>query len=583
MNKLGRHFLRIGIAAVAAVLVGLAINYLALPAKTFASGGFWWYVLVELIVIFAAYGITEMATYDYDDGKPIGSIITGCLAGVWLIVFIVTAISGSQMVNPYEYQKIAQVEEGNFEEDIIEASPEDIVIVDVKTARKLGDRTLGTLKNAAWYEVDDEYNLVTINGVEYRISPVNYGGWLKYRKAKHEGIPAYVLVNAMNQESAKLVMLDKPMKYSPSAFWSYDLSRHLRNQYPEYIFAKSFFEVDDSNNPYWITGVQTPSIGMRGGLLIKSAVITDAVTGDTTEYSIEELPEWVDHAQSVDFLMDQAEWHFAYTEGFFNFSKTNVYRTSYYYRDQKSESSEDNAANAHTPFEGYNSVKMKDGTIWFYTGVTPANNAETNVGFLLLNPKTGVMKYYKFIDENDDTAGAEESSAQKAAEGLVSNMKYSAAFPTIVNVEGVETYFMTLKDGAGLVQRYALCNVENYAKCVCASTLDEVIRLYKIEMGMIDNTEGNNKPEGDTIPEVDDTREYKEVSGKVTMVEEAQISGYTYYYFMLEGETTIFMSSIENSNMQPLKLTEGTNVTIKYYESKEEGIAIVTKIVFDQL
>ena len=62
---------------------------------------------------------------------------------------------------------------------------------------------------------------------------------------------------------------------------------------------------------------------------------------------------------------------------------------------------------------------MKDGSIWFYTGITPANKAETNVGFLLLNPRTGLMRFYDLTGENDDTAGAEESSAQKAAEGLV--------------------------------------------------------------------------------------------------------------------------------------------------------------------
>ena len=580
MNKVGRLFIKLGITAVVTLIFGLAINYFALPAMTFQSSGFWWFWLVELIIAFATFCICGFAMDDYYEGKPVGTIVIGSVTVIWLVVFIVTAIAGSQMVNPYAYQQIATVEEGNYEEDIIEANAEDIIIVDVKTAQKLGDRTLGTLKNAPWYDVDDEYNLVTIKGVEYRISPVNYGDLFKYGKAKHEGITAYVLVNA-TQESAKLVMLEKPMKYSPSAFWAYDLSRHLRNQYPDYMFAKSFFEVDDSEtgNPYWITGVKTPTIGMRGGCVIKTVVITDAVTGESNEYSVDNLPEWVDHAQSVDFLMDQAYWHYGYTEGFFNFSKTNVFRTSYHYRDQKSESSEENAADAHTPFEGYNSVKMKDGSIWFYTGITPANNAETNVGFLLLNPRTGVMRSYDLTGENDDTAGAEESSAQKAAEGLVSNMKYSASFPTIVNVDGEETYFMTLKDGAGLVQRYALCNVENYAKCVCASDIDEVIRLYRIEMGFIAGSEGGNGESNDK-PAQDENREYKELSGVVTSVNEAQIGGYTYYYFMLEGETTIFMSSIENSNMQPMKLAEGANVTITYYESKEEGISIVTEIAF---
>ncbi len=346
------------------------------------------------------------------------------------------------------------------------------------------------------------------------------------------------------------------------------------------MLAKSFFEVDDDGNPYWITGVKTPTIGMRGGKVIESVIITDAITGKNVEYKLDELPEWVDHTMSVSYLMEIAGWHYAYTEGYFNFSKTNVYRTSYYYKSSNSESSSENEANKYTPFEGYNSILAKDGSIWFYTGITPANTAETNVGFLLVSPKTGEMKYYT-------ASGAEESSAQIAAEGLVSNMKYSASFPTIVNVEGEETYFMTLKDGGGLVQRYAFCNMKNYAKCVCASTIDEAIELYKIEMGFAsaenkgDNSNGENNQENeDTDKPVVET---VELSGKVSQVQQAQVDGYTYYYFTIEGnDALVFMSSIENSNLQPMKLQVGANVTIEYYESEKEiGIAIVTVITFD--
>lgn len=42
----------------------------------------------------------------------------------------------------------------------------------------------------------------------------------------------------------------------------------------------------------------------------------------------------------------------------------------------------------------------------------------------------------------------------------------------------------------------------------------------------------------------------------------------------------MFMSSIENSNMQPMKLVNGANVTIKYHESKESEIGIVKEISF---
>lgn len=569
--------LRLGVSLLIAVITGFLVNYLAMPAMTIHSSGFWWFVLLELIAFSLTYFIGTFIADDLDEAPVISGGIIAILV-IWLLAFIITAITGSKMLNAYDYQKIANIENNtSFEEDFLEANEENLIIVDVATAKKLGDRTLGTISHSSWYEVDSEYNLILINNEEYRISPINYGGFFKYNKAKNSGIPGYVLVNAKTQES-ELVVLDEPIKYSPSAFWGYDLTRNIHKEFPKYILAKSFFEVDDEGNPYWITGVIKSTIGVRGGQIISSVIITDAVVGNNVEYSMDEIPEWVDHALSVDYLMEQAKWAYGYTEGFFNFSNTNVFRTAYSYKSNKSSDS-DNDADKYTPFEGYNSIVAKDGTIWFYTGITPANRAETNVGFLLISPRTGEMKYY-------EASGAEESSAQIAAEGLVSNMKYSASFPTIINIEGEETYFMTLKDGGGLVQRYALCNMKNYSKCVCASTIEEAIRLYKVEMNFtseeIKNDTNFSTNDNSNQQNNEENREYKEKTGKVTFVSEAQIDGYTYYYFVIdEDEELIFISSIENSNKQPLKLKIGAEVTIKYYESnKEDGIGIVTKIQF---
>lgn len=570
--------LRLGGSLLITAIVGCLINYLAMPAMTIHSSGFWWFVSFEIIIFAVCYFIDSIISDDFGENPAIDGGILVVLV-IWFVIFIITAIAESKMVNAYDYQKIANIENNtSFEGDFIEANEDNLIIVDVATAKKLGDRTLGTISHSSWYEVDSEYNLILVNDTEYRISPINYGGFFKYNKAKSSGIPGYILVNAKTQES-ELVILDEPIKYSPSAFWKYDLTRNIHKEFPGYMLAKSFFEVDEEGKPYWITGVITTTIGLRGGQVINSAIITDAVTGENVEYALEKLPDWVDHALSVDYLMERAKWAYGYTEGYFNFSNTNVYRTAYYYKNNKSESDSDNAANKYTPFEGYNSIVTKDGSIWFYTGITPANTAETNVGFLLINPKTGEMKYY-------EASGAEESSAQVAAEGLVSNMKYSASFPTIVNIENEETYFMTLKDSGGLVQRYAFCNMKNYSKCVCASTIEEAIKLYKIEMNFISkepqNDTNSSVANGNNQKNEEENRVYEEKTGKVTFVSEAQINGYTYYYFVInEDENLIFISSIENSNKQPLKLRIGAEVTVKYYESKEEkGIGIVSKIQF---
>ena len=563
------------VALIATILLGMGINYFALPAISFASGGFWWFCIIMGVIATGAYfianGVVNERKGTYGTGYIPGIAIISA-TGVMLLVFIITAIAGGTMAQPREHSNLITVENGDFNEDIAKINIEDLIVVDVRTARQTGQRVAAKIPNASWYEIDSEYNLVVINDVEYRISPINYGGLFKFFKADDTGIPGYILVDAKDpKQDAQFVEMDEYMKYSPSACFEYDLSRHLRGQYPNYIFGKHFFEVDDEGTPFWITAVKTPQIGMRGGQMTTSVLVTNAVTGHTDEYGMEEIPAWIDHVSSVSDLMKLLDWHYSLWDGWWNAitSKTKVYKTSYYFKDQEQSASDDESksdkeANEHTPFEGYNSIVTEDNKVLFYTGLTPANNAETNIGFLLIDPVNHKFTYY-------EATGAEESSAQMAAEGLVSDLRYSASFPTIVNVDGIETYFMVLKDAGGLIKRYAFCNVANYAKCVQAETMREALKLYRETVGL---EVGNVEQE--------ETKETAYHFGVIAEVEEAQIGGYTYYYFTFEGkENEIFISSIENSSMQPMKLKAGTKVNVEFYESeKEDGINIVIDISF---
>ena len=282
-----------------------------------------------------------------------------------------------------------------------------------------------------------------------------------------------------------------------------------------------------------------------------SFIITDACTGASTEYTVENLPEWVDHAFDLDYLMRLIENNHSLVRGLFNFSNTDVYHTSYQFR---SNSEEDGY------FAGYNTTLSKDGIV-FFSGVTPANNSESIIGFILANPRTGVVKFYSSV-------GAEESSAQAAVEGLVSDLKYTATYPTIINVEGKPTYFMTLKDNAGLIQRYALCNVANYSIAVQAPTVEEALSLYFERIGV--STETPEEPQ-----EVE--KETYTTSGVISFLSQVAVDGTTYYCIQLEGDSNLYMSSIKLNPMQVL-MTVSSTVNIEYQETETEAVYLVTNI-----
>ena len=145
-------------------------------------------------------------------------------------------------------------------------------------------------------------------------------------------------------------------------------------------------------------------------------------------------PEWIDRAYSADLLVQLFDYYGTLKHGFFNsvLSQKDCLKTT----------------------DGYNYLALED-DVWMYTGVTSVNGDQSNVGFVLSNQRTMETKYYT-------VEGATESSAMSSAEGQVQNLKYTATFPLLLNISGEPTYFIALKDDAGLVKKYAMVNVQKY-------------------------------------------------------------------------------------------------------------------------
>ncbi|MBR5046293.1 hypothetical protein IKX73_01545 [Candidatus Saccharibacteria bacterium] len=462
------------------VLIMMGIEYLALPALTLRSPGFAWFVVAGIAILAISYAVF-FQLMDWDGFWLVPWIVLGA-------VILIALVMGMTSWTCFHAPKAVAVADVTVSEtavteafpDLAEAgSVESLALVDLDSAVMLGDKKVAGLKNASWYDINKDYNLIQYQGKIYRLSFLEYGGLRKWWKAKYDGIPGYVLVECTPEggvvsQSATLVELEEPIRYSEGAYFGHDLRRHLRRQYPQYMFDESRPEIDDNGTPYYVTGVLRPTCGVWGVRTVSSVILTNAQTGESAEYAVDQVPEWVDNIYSLDYLMDIAGWHYAYRRGWWNAvfgGKTDVWYTSYHYRDSRSNSDDGKFAN----FYGY-SATVVNGRVTLYTGLTAANSAESNLGWLLLDARSGKMTQYAVV-------GAEESSAQAAAEQLVSAYRYQATFPLPVNVGGEPTYLMCLKGAAGIVQGYALCNVDNYAIVVQAETLPEAIGQYLAKLG----------------------------------------------------------------------------------------------------
>ena len=153
-----------------------------------------------------------------------------------------------------------------------------------------------------------------------------------------------------------------------------------------------------------------------------------------------------------------------------------------------------------------------------------------------------------------------------SAEGAVQEKGYRSTFPILLNINNKPTYFLSLKDGAGLVKMYALVDAQNYQQVTIAQTVNEVVRIHS----------GNKKVEDQEVEKEEIVRDILEMKGKVLEFQSAVVDGDTHYYMIIDNK--IFSANINISKELPF-LKADTNVSIEYYE--DQGMNIITKIIFD--
>lgn len=432
-----------------AFILTLLENQLFLCPVGFTPSFMFLYIVNLLLTGFIYVIAMYITGKEYGEGfigkLPFFSFGTAILA---LVIIIFGSLFNSAMFNSKDYKNCIEVVE-HTEEELAESIPslEDInriSLMDTNSARKLGDRTLGGLTElVSQYNVGNYYT-ICINGNVKKVAPLEYNGFWKWKN--NDNIPGYVIVDPLTNE-AEYVELEKGMRYSPSAYFGEDMMRHFRNDNLGEYFGDYSFQLDDEGNPYWVI----TTMDAKNGWLNKvpdGVGVMNACNGAIDWYSLDKIPSWVDLVYSGDQITELYNRHGKYINGFLNFSETGVTQVT----------------------DDFGYITMGD-DVYVYTGITSVSNDESNLGFILVNTRTGVFDYYPI-------AGAEEYSAMGAAEGIVQNYGYTASFPSLILIENQPTYVMVLKDSNGLVKQYAMVNYKNYTIAVVGDTLNSCVDKY---------------------------------------------------------------------------------------------------------
>ena len=503
-------------------VIAVGIDYVTLPAYNIHDTAFIMLVVFYLFIFGMVYFV-----FSYQ----IDFIVKLCIGlGFALIAFtLLFSFLSSEMLNAGRYRDQIQITSSNeFNAQFDAIQLEKIPLVDQNTAQQLGDKQIGRVQGlGSQFDINDEYILINQKDNVYRVSPLEYQDSIKWFQNREKGIPGYVRVNVTDASDVKLIELSEGIKYAPSAFLSEDLMRHVRFKYRTEIFDATSFEIDDEDNPFYVISVIEPEIGWFGGWDTSSVITVDAVNGDMQKYAIEEMPAWVDRAQSARIAWYQIDNWGYYVNGWINtlFGQKDMIQTT----------------------DGFNYVSI-DGQTHIFSGLTSVGADRSIVGFALINLRTKEASYIQI-------GGADELSAMNSATGQVQHLNYESTFPVLLNVDGFPTYFMALKDYEGLVKLYAMVSVQDYALVGVGASVEEARLTYL-----------NQLKEGGQI--VDLPIDAFSAEGIVLDIKEVVLDGTSVYYLMLEGQSGLFIVSSKTS-VEASFTKIGDNVALSYQKRSD--------------
>lgn len=560
MGKLKQNFYSL----IVTVVVGFIYFYIYLPALNIHSEDLYGFIMLLCIVYTGCMIFLEgMRTRSLKEFISFSWRRVKLPFIVFVAIVVVMAVGylfGLVIFRASSYSSLMPITTGDFTEDVAEISMDQIPMLDEASANTLANRKLGELSDlVSQFVVSDSSAQINYKARPVRVTYLHYDSFFKWWSNRENGIPAYMVVDMVTQD-VDVVRLEEGIKYSPSEYFNRDLVRYLRFHYPTAIFENINFEIDEEGTPYWVASVVKKRIGLFNGDDIQGVVLLNAVTGESVYHEVENVPTWVDRVYSAGLVVEQYNYYGRYHNGFFNSLFTQ--------------------SDCTTATTGYNYIAMND-DVYLYTGITSISGDRGNIGFILVNQRTKDARYYS-------CAGAEEYSAMSSAEGAVQQFSYDATFPLLLNISDQPTYFMALKDAAGLVKMYAMVNVQQYQIVATGNSVRQCQQNYHdllVDNQIIEDEglpEDLNAPEkgspdaageqkaenetaGASAEEEPGEEEYEQINGTVGEIRTAVIDNNTCYFVSLaEQDAERFYMLRADENLEAVLLNEGDTVELYY-------------------
>lgn len=444
------------------------------PVLSLNYGTWIWYLLLFALVMAIVDGTRLQESYEDDDFRirawlPMILTVIVALGCMFTSTGMVASGSMQRMLN------LTEMSDSDYCRDVAQIQPESMILVDEELARKYAEATLEQdpatgsvceIQKLSIQNLNGTFNVRLANGQkktltfkneQVYVAPLEHRSWFKWNR--RGTTPGYIMVSAMKQNVVYFVTgvngEDLRLRYLDNGYWGDWWKRYLRNHgYSNVKFADNNIELDDNGIPFMVIPVQENTRAYTCPEITK-VILLNVQTGEIKDYSLRDVPAWVDRIYPSDMIETRIAWWGEYQKGWWNsiFAQEGV----------------------RTQTPGIEQV-YTNGDCYWYTGIQSGGADDGTSGFMLTNTRTGKSKLYAISGVN------EEASRSK-----ISNYKIDAAniYPSRVlmyNVKNEPTYFATCKAESGEFMGYAFASVKYRDVCGVGKTINEAYEAYSKSM-----------------------------------------------------------------------------------------------------
>ncbi len=544
------------------LLLMFILQYNELYVFDFPRTGTW--ILLLFCISCCWDTVAEAIPSDYvQTGKRLGAIGSIFSAVVVVLVFCSGSFDCHRAESLYR-----RVEKKRIATDAFKFDPVDethIRAVPKHTAFRIAQQHIsqGGENYGAHFSFEyDTMNIQRVNGRLYWVAPMEFGGYRK-QDAVQDQSPGFIMISAENPNEKPRLVTNRKLRYMVHSWYSYNLMRHLYSMYPTRYFTEPTLEIDEELKSWQVVTELNRFAGYKY-FDIKGVVVVDPETGKTKEYSLDNIPAWIDRVIPEELAVEYFKWWGMYKEGWILNAALNPKEH----------------LKKPTAIRGKTDVWMvygSDGQPYWFTGFTSLSSKDTAlIGRAFMNTRTGRFFYLT----GDGRQGSNEERVVADVEAALPKMKVGvyATDPIPYNLYGrvncwvvsvvtaQQKHGAKITDPGGKLVKIAIVDGDSANPPVIADTKNQALLAFKRQLAS----------QGLEIA-VSDSSSLQEYIGQLTVMRQVVLDGNSIFRFGLTGSINTFSCDIVTADAMPTSLElamPGHQIRVQYSETDERIVTV---------